>query len=411
MAIKHESAKHCTGCLARELAVYIPIFLFSIYSFNKILKKTDHLTLLAFFGGLIILTILISKNLLYLTNFLDDHKVKIINYLNNTLIIVISLFGMMIILEEILILKPYSSVNNSSALPFSFPQNYKYQTAKIAGATHAFYWHQKLHVFNKDLLRYTTDTFPAKKPGILRIIVIGDSHAYGYGIAAEDTYPSVIEKELKKNFQVEVINLGIPGAQPHTYLELLTKYIPTLQSDLVINGITLNDFMPPGKDPYASDDTLLFPLPRKFKLFMIDKTELGKLFNEKYNVLLFKLGLRNDYLSDIIRGKYQKQYAQAVKKINDYVLANNLPPVIAFVTDQQPDLKGKNWQVTQITEKILKEAGFQVISSEDYYTKYNGQVFFVSPEEHHPNEEDNKIFAQYIINYLKTLPNLEKYKI
>ena len=54
-----------------------------------------------------------------------------------------------------------------------------------------------------------------KKPrDIYRIIVLGDSATYGYGIELEDTYPKILEVLLNsesKHKKFEVLNMGFAG--------------------------------------------------------------------------------------------------------------------------------------------------------------------------------------------------------
>jgi len=82
-----------------------------------------------------------------------------------------------------------------------------------------------------------------KPPGTKRIVVLGDSFTAGYEVAGDQTYPSVLERELRKSGQrVEVLNTGVSGfgnAEELLYLEReLWKYAP----DLVVLSFYTNDF-------------------------------------------------------------------------------------------------------------------------------------------------------------------------
>jgi len=54
---------------------------------------------------------------------------------------------------------------------------------------------------------------PAKPPGTVRMLVVGDSFTYGSGVAAADTYPKRLERLLaeRAGVRVEVINAGVSG--------------------------------------------------------------------------------------------------------------------------------------------------------------------------------------------------------
>jgi len=80
----------------------------------------------------------------------------------------------------------------------------------------------------------------------LRILAIGDSFTYGWGVDIEYTWPFLLEKKLSgqyKDKRVEVINLGVGGAVPSEYSEIAEEYILLYKPDFVIVGfVEGNDF-------------------------------------------------------------------------------------------------------------------------------------------------------------------------
>jgi lysophospholipase L1-like esterase len=87
--------------------------------------------------------------------------------------------------------------------------------------------------------------FPREKPaGTLRIVSLGDSFTIGYEVASEDTFSSVLERELRgAGLPVEVLNAGVSGysnAEECLYLErALFDYAP----DLVLVSFFANDLV------------------------------------------------------------------------------------------------------------------------------------------------------------------------
>jgi hypothetical protein len=85
--------------------------------------------------------------------------------------------------------------------------------------------------------------YPYQKPaGLMRILSLGDSFTIGYEVSLEETFSSVLEKELRsRGYRVEVINAGVSGygtAEECLYLEReLFRYQP----DLVILTFYGND--------------------------------------------------------------------------------------------------------------------------------------------------------------------------
>src|SRR5918994_2196311 len=70
---------------------------------------------------------------------------------------------------------------------------------------------------------------PPRDPTKLRIVVLGDSLTYGYGIEEDWTYARILERKLKDKREVEVINLGVSGHQSEDIARLLEKFYEQLQ--------------------------------------------------------------------------------------------------------------------------------------------------------------------------------------
>jgi len=292
------------------------------------------------------------------------------------------------------------------------PKEWKRRNVNVTGATYSYYWHNILHVHDRNYMRQTLP-FPAKSKNQFRIMVVGDSITYGYGVEEERTYPRLIESSLYNDYRVEVLNLGISGYQSENILKLIRKYTPTLQPDLIVYGVCLNDFLPPGVADYQNNMAYLFPLPEAVKRFLSEKTHLGRRVSDAYNYVLMKLGLRNDFYADILKDfkSYQTRFARDVKDMNLFVLGRGLPPIVAMVLNQFPDLNSKGYQIVMVAERHLTDAGMTVIPTEEFYKKYDKQSMAVSPWEPHPNEKAHKIFADFFIAHLQQRSELERYRI
>jgi len=95
---------------------------------------------------------------------------------------------------------------------------------------------------NHQGMRADRDYSYAKEPGVKRIISLGDSYTVGFEVANDQTFSSVLEKELNAaGVRVEVLNAGVSGfgnAEQCLYLEReLMKYQP----DLVLVSFYSND--------------------------------------------------------------------------------------------------------------------------------------------------------------------------
>lgn len=81
-----------------------------------------------------------------------------------------------------------------------------------------------------------------KKPGVKRILAMGDSFTFGVGAEENETIPYLIEKYLKEQDKnVEVINAGIGGSSPlSNYMKARDEYLE-FEPDLVIYFFDFSD--------------------------------------------------------------------------------------------------------------------------------------------------------------------------
>ena len=85
--------------------------------------------------------------------------------------------------------------------------------------------------------------YPVQKdPSEYRILFLGDSVVYGYGLSLADTLPKQLEEVFKKEDRpTEVLNFGVSGYETEQEIEFLKETGLKYQPDMVIVGYTLND--------------------------------------------------------------------------------------------------------------------------------------------------------------------------
>lgn len=95
--------------------------------------------------------------------------------------------------------------------------------------------------------------YPEKKSAnTFRIVVIGDSFTFGFGVPFDDSFPKRFERLLNLNIsqpKVEVINKGVPGLSTKQEVKVLKRALDGLSPDLVLLQVTLND---PELRPFAA---------------------------------------------------------------------------------------------------------------------------------------------------------------
>ncbi len=96
-------------------------------------------------------------------------------------------------------------------------------------------------------LGYRQHEFKPHKGQGLRILVVGDSFTFGYGVEEPDSYPRVIERQLAEVRTgnelppVEVINAGVPAWWTDAYYLYLKEYGLALEPDLILLGLFMGN--------------------------------------------------------------------------------------------------------------------------------------------------------------------------
>ena len=83
---------------------------------------------------------------------------------------------------------------------------------------------------------------PLETERATRIVVLGDSFTFGWGVELEQTWVKRLEEALRaRGRDVEVLNLGSPGFGPHDYARTAAEVVPVLRPDVVLVGLLQTD--------------------------------------------------------------------------------------------------------------------------------------------------------------------------
>lgn len=141
------------------------------------------------------------------------------------------------------------------------------------------------------------DFLPNKALDTYRILAIGDSFTYGWGVKDDESWPKQLERILSEKFRnkkIEVINAGIPGYFPRGYVNIAKEFIPKFSPDLVLVGIVEGDDI--GQIaawiPNLSSDTTAFEIKQSLyrrvnnenKLYKYLQTQLKRFYPNFFTI-------------------------------------------------------------------------------------------------------------------------------
>jgi lysophospholipase L1-like esterase len=90
----------------------------------------------------------------------------------------------------------------------------------------------------------------SRPPGGIRILALGDSSTFGYGVSPEETYPRLLARLLEKRFPgrpIEVLNAGTPGWSAANGAAWLAREGLALRPDVVIVSFGYNEQLGSGE--------------------------------------------------------------------------------------------------------------------------------------------------------------------
>jgi lysophospholipase L1-like esterase len=227
--------------------------------------------------------------------------------------------------------------------------------------------------------------FSEKKNNTIRIVGIGDSIMFGWGVEEHERYMDLLEKRLdekypKKNWENYVF--AAPGYQLFMETEIIKKYAVNYNLDLIIYGYVSNDMCLPN---FITDKKKFFSR-ELFTILYLKKSLDNNIFMDNADGLCEPKDVPLEYKKYVGEENFLKELKE-LKKIN-------IPTIVLYHHSIPDDLK----------------------SEELYYfdgeLDYHNLSLVLSKEDPHPSIKGhekiaNKLFDQMVENNI-TASLLEK---
>jgi hypothetical protein len=228
-----------------------------------------------------------------------------------------------------------------------------------------------------------------KPPNTIRIIALGDSFTFGWGVNLTDIYIKILEKRLNEinttiNFQV--MNFGVPGYNTLEEIELLKKKGLKYKPDIIILGYTADD---------AFNNTKIKTGEITIKASKIVEELFGNSSKFPKEVLYshFSYQLLGEDLTINFDKNLENIVLSPLKELAKYKKELNLNVVIVFLTKVSYKEKEKIIELSKNNE-------FCVIDAYEEIRKHRfNSIKFPSPDNHY-NERGHKLIADIIFDNL-----------
>ncbi len=233
-----------------------------------------------------------------------------------------------------------------------------------------------------------------QEKGKKRILMLGDSYTFGWGVPEDAVFPRVLEKMLNagKAGGFQIINAGIPGYNAAQEYALLDEILPWYTPDWVILNVRVDDAEPQQTIPEAPSriyGTAVFWLVEDFK----------EILNKKYGTqfMVHKLYPSTDYLAAYAAKNPKWRIAkEALQKMARLCRQKGIRFAVFILPDFTEDFR--HYKLTPIHHEVREWADEFQIPVFDLFGNFSGddQASYRVKGDGHPNEKAHQKIAELI---------------
>jgi hypothetical protein len=232
-----------------------------------------------------------------------------------------------------------------------------------------------------------------KSENMYRIIVLGDSFTYGWGLDISDTYPFILENmlnNLSDGAQYQTINLADPGFDLKDNIDILSEKSLNYNPDLVIfNFLFENDL---------DNKTRIKELFEEIKLSYMKTNSLNEdqLSDEHMNKIIHAVDETYiEEMKDLTISDFNDMIESSLERL--YNMSNEMSfDVVLFFWDE-PWVRGYiPMEVFMIFENYGKSKGWIIVTSKSIYDSYDLDVLRLKTLGSHPSPLFNREVAKLL---------------
>lgn len=236
-----------------------------------------------------------------------------------------------------------------------------------------------------------------KDTATFRILILGDSITFGWGVAFNNTFSKVLEQRLNQEKQspdstYEVLNLGVGNY--NTVMETITLEKKGLlyNPDLIVLAYYINDVEITPKKPF----------------FLFKYSYLYAFLWDKYQNIKVRFIGGNDYKS-----YYKKLYAdnysgmveghEALLSLVQLARERKIPLLIMIIPEFHQFKEYPFQEVTFFVTEIADEQGVPILDLLPFFLSYEPETVWVSYEDAHPNAVGHQVIADALYEEITSL--------
>jgi len=260
-----------------------------------------------------------------------------------------------------------------------------------------------------------------KGPGVYRIVGLGDSQMFGWGVAQADTFLALLEAMLNREGgdRCEIFNLAVPGYNTVQEVQAFAARVEALDPDLIIinyvdNDMDLPNFLARRRDPYTPRTSYLAELLKRRWVILRGSSLLPiSLIGVPMDERSLRFRLPEDRIPERFRPLYGREnMANAFSRLAAIARSRGIPAVFLLnMDDYSHRLAGRTPTVLTRPVRDLAEfcarEGYLVVDPQDRIMEYlagnslRTQDLWVSESDSHPNEVRHRFVAEELFDRLR----------
>ncbi|MBI3506855.1 MAG: SGNH/GDSL hydrolase family protein [Proteobacteria bacterium] len=215
-----------------------------------------------------------------------------------------------------------------------------------------------------------------------RILALGDSITFGFGVAEAEAFAALLEKKLP---ETQVWNAGVGNYNTEQEMTALPDHLRRLHPTEVVLGFFINDLEPVQRGPKSSllEGSLLFALASQIWWSYADDS-------------------RRDYAA-----YYQhwfdvgwSSWSAAAERGIELLRREKIPLKVLLIPEFHALKTGRFSADYKKVETFFMSKGVPVCDAEAYFpdTKTGGTEYWAAPDDSHPNAQGHSVLARALVS-------------
>jgi hypothetical protein len=253
----------------------------------------------------------------------------------------------------------------------------------------------------------------AKKPETFRIVGLGDSLMFGWGVSHEETFLALLEKQLNAGSsgrRFEVWNLAVPGYNSVQEVETFAAKADAIEPDLVIvnwvgNDMDLPSFLAERPDVWSVHKSFAFDLARRrWKAWLGKPVKSSTLVPVEFDERSLSPKLKPEEVPRRFRPLLgTDNMLGALDRLAGLAGKYGIRPVVLFdwnSPEADPAKAESHYPSRLLVKQWCAARGYLVIDTEERVLRYlrkhrlDASALWLSPSDPHPTPLRHRLIAE-----------------